>query len=90
MGSGNDKTSEKMEMWQKTSGEKKIDSKISKKGRRTKKRGGQGMEDLEMVKTEQWKNCEMGDYKKMRDPKRDGYKETEERWINDNRANQEE
>ena len=48
------------------------------------------MEDLEMAKTEQWKNCEMGDYKKMRDQKRDGYKETEERWVNDNRANQEE
>ena len=30
------------------------------------------MEDLEMAKTEQWKNCEMGQYKKMRDQKQDG------------------
>ena len=32
-------------MWQKTSGEKKIDCKISTKGRRTKKRGGQRKEE---------------------------------------------
>ena len=66
-----------------------IDWKLSKKGRRTKKRGGEGMEDLEMAKTEQWKNYEMGEYKKDQGPKAGWIEETEERWIN-NKANQEE